>query len=182
VTSLAIDGQGRLVATGLFRTVGGETVNGLAAWDGSQWSGFGAGFGEFEYGSRVIPDGDGFIVSGYFTSVDGLPISRIARWSGSAWSAVGDELFTSFGNDPVVSDVVRYGNGLFATGTFQASGSTEMSFVGWWDGAAWHPLGVGLNDLGERLLVSGTTLWVGGPFGMAGGAISSGIAAWDFAD
>ncbi|UQA62592.1 hypothetical protein [Polyangium aurulentum] len=180
VTALAIDGKGHLVATGLFRNAGNKPVNGIASWDGAQWQPFGAGFPEFEYGSHLVPDGDGFIVTGAFESVDGHPFAGIARWDGAAWSGFGSGLSTNSGFGFVVTSVVRYGNGLFATGTFDQAGDTPLAHVAFWDGANWKPLGAGLADLGESLLLQGNTLWVGGSFVEAGGQVSSGIAAWDF--
>jgi hypothetical protein len=55
-----------------------------------------------------------------------------------------------------------------------------MHHIAWWDGQRWHELGAGLGDLGEAMVVDGTTLWVGGPFVTAGERPASAIAAWDF--
>ncbi len=66
----------------------------------------------------------------------------------------------------------------FATGTFNKAGGESASHIAWWDGSAWHPLGLGIDDLAGSLVVDGTTLWVGGRFLSAGGKVSTGLAAW----
>ncbi|APR81460.1 Hypothetical protein A7982_06809 [Minicystis rosea] len=183
VSSIAVDPSGHLVATGLFRNSGSTVVNGLATWDGKAWQSFGHGFdgSDYEYGSRVVGTADGFIVAGNFTAIDGHAFTGLAHWDGKAWSGYGTGLASENDGLVIVTDVALYGNGLFAAGIFDKAGSTDAAHVAYWDGAAWHPLGVGLDDLAERVAVSGTSLWVGGGFLRAGGKISTGIAAWDFA-
>jgi len=177
VTSMTVDAAGHLVAVGLFKKSGSLAVNGLATWDGAAWKGFGGGFdgSDLDYGTKVLADGQGFIVAGEGVAVDGL-----ARWDGKAWSGFGDGLTSSAGF-LLVSDVARYGEGLFATGLFDGSGQQALSYIGWFDGTAWKPLGTGLDDLGESVLVSGDTLWAGGGFLTTGGRVAIGIGAWDFA-
>lgn len=183
VTSLALDASGRLVATGLFRKTGATTVNGLAIFEDGAWKGFGGGFdgSDTEYGSRVVTAGEGFYVAGNFTAVDGTPVTSVARWDGESFSAVG-ELDDDFGFGIVVSDIVPYGDGLFATGTFTKSGGASLSYIGWWDGTAWRPLASGLGDIAESIHVHEATLWVGGGFVEVDGRPASGLAAWAFAD
>jgi trimeric autotransporter adhesin len=182
VTALALDKSGNLIATGLFHQSGSVVLNGLGAWDGMKWTAFGTGLDGTGggYGSTLVAQGAGFLVGGAFNSVDGHPLSGVARWDGSQWTGLGEGLATASGYGLVVSHLAVYGDGVFATGTFDASGSTQLGHLGWWDGAAWHALGAGIDDIGEALLPSGNKLWTGGTFLHAGGQVSTGIGRWDF--
>src|SRR5262249_24437464 len=48
-----------------------------------------------------------------------------------------------------------------------------------WDGAAWRPLGQGLNDYVSHLAVYNNQLYATGDFTSAGGSPAAGIASWD---
>jgi hypothetical protein len=180
VSSLAFDGAGRLIATGLFTTSGTLTVNHLAVWDGAHWKGFGSGLGGngLVYGTRVVRDEHGFVVAGSFSSVDGRPATSIARWDGETWRDLGQGLSSTDGVT-LIQDLALRGSGLFATGVLQLAGAAKASQVAWWDGARWHELGAGLDDLGGALALSDETLWVAGTFSKAGGHASASLAAWD---
>jgi hypothetical protein len=180
VTSLAFDPSGHPIVTGSFKNSGSTVLNGLATWDGTSWKPFGSGFGESGYGLRVVATADGFVVGGSFDEVDGHALPSLARWNGKAWSGFGSGLTGPQGVTVTVSDIAVYGKGLLAAGTFDSAGGTAASHVAYWDGASWHPLGAGLDDLPNRLVLAGNSLWVGGPFVDAGGKVSTGIAAWDF--
>lgn len=48
-----------------------------------------------------------------------------------------------------------------------------------WDGRRWHTIGFGAPPFVSTLAFSGTTLYAGGWFASAGGAIVNGLARWD---
>src|SRR6266699_2614160 len=48
-----------------------------------------------------------------------------------------------------------------------------------WNGSVWSALGSGLDNQANALAVSGTDLYVGGSFTMAGGAAANYIAKWN---
>ena len=179
VLALAIDAGGRVIATGQFTHAGTTEMGYLAAWDGSKWSGFGKGLegAGLLYGTRLIADGQGFILGGTFSSVDGHPAGSLARWDGTQWSDLSAGLSAANGLFLVASLAVQ-GNELFAGGVFQLPGTTRGASIAHWDGKAWGPLGSGLDDLCGALALSGKTLWAGGGFVVAGGQVSAGIAAW----
>lgn len=90
------DGTGpALYVAGNFKYAGGVLCNGIAKWNGEQWSSLGQGLTEsWAYGTAlaVFDDGTGpeLYLGGHFTQVDGQPIATVARWNGESWSAVGD--------------------------------------------------------------------------------------------
>ena len=236
------DGSGEaLYAAGNFTTAEGITVNGIARWDGSSWSGVGGGVSGFTAtvsSLAVFDDGGGaaLYASGQFTAAGGTPAAGLARWDGSAWSAVdaggfvsagamlafddgmlaGERLFitgaqtgglsngvgawdgTAFaelgdGGNGAVWAMTRFDDGLgagerlIAAGAFtELSGGVQARRIAAWDGAAWSPLGAGIDSSGAivRALAvfdagAGEELYVGGDFSSAGGVPAANIARWD---
>jgi trimeric autotransporter adhesin len=180
VTSLAVH-DGAVVAGGMFTTIDGAAIAGLAVRAADGWTALGGGLdGDFAYVSALASsDAVGLVVGGSFDGVGGRSISTLARWDGSSWSDLG----TGFSADvfTIVTGLHAFGGGVFATGAFTAIGGAEASNLAWFDGAAWHDLGGGLDDLAEELVVVDDVLYIGGPFTEAGGRPASGFAAWDFA-
>jgi hypothetical protein len=81
------DGSGpALYAGGNFTAAGSVTVNHIASWDGSTWSGVSTPAGTGMNGNvRALAtayDGSsgGLYVGGFFTTAGGIPSSRIAAW------------------------------------------------------------------------------------------------------
>ncbi|MEL6971305.1 MAG: T9SS type A sorting domain-containing protein [Bacteroidota bacterium] len=161
-----------LYVVGNFRDAGGQEVNGIAKWDGTSWTGLGAGFDNTVY-SLTVFNGD-LIAGGSFTESDGVPMNRIARWNGSNWEALDFGFTPSSSNDfifvhtlKVIDGELYMGGGLkeitYADGSTEAcdgivsfSGSTLNTFMG----------GVPQNDI-EAIckLEDGRLLFGGGVFG-----------------
>jgi Immunoglobulin I-set domain len=68
-------------------------------------------------------------------------------------------------------------------GTFTMADTTAASRIARWDGAGWHPYGLGMNSDVDALTFwdsgSGPQLIAGGTFLMAEGAAARGVARWD---
>jgi hypothetical protein len=84
---VADDGSGpALYVGGYFATAGGVTVNGIARWDGTAWSGLGGPFAtgvdDMVFALDDFDDGSGpaLYAGGDFTTAGGLASSRIASW------------------------------------------------------------------------------------------------------
>lgn len=184
--------NGDLVAAGSFTTVGGQTVNHIARWDGEQWHPFASGgqIGVFSISTAVVAlavwNGQ-LIAAGGFTTAGGQTVNRIARWDGSAWHP-----FTSGGqigvgplHQPVYALVVWNGD-LIVGGSFHTAGGQTVNQIARWDGTSWHPF-----LAGGQIGMGGTEGWVlaltnwnedlvaGGVFITAGGQSVFGIARWD---
>jgi hypothetical protein len=90
------DGTGlALYAGGDFTMAGGVPADGIAKWDGMQWSALGSGMRNGSVRTlTVFDDGTGpaLYASGEFITPGGLPASCIAKWDGSQWSALGSGL------------------------------------------------------------------------------------------
>lgn len=160
--SLAIhdpDGSGpirpRLVVGGEFGRCGSTSARNISAWDGVQWSAFGAGCGTSSPTSYVNTllsadlDGNGpqpttLVAAGLFTVAGGISVNGIAAWNGVSWSALGTglngfprKLLVYEQGEPlgVQRSVLAIGGGLSIPGL---SSSTGFAL---WNGVSWANLG-----------------------------------------
>lgn len=180
--------DGDLIAGGSFLTAGGQTVNGIARWNGKSWQPFvsdghiGVG-GNILVHSLSVYNGD-LIAGGRFTTAGGVTVNGLARWDGSAWHA-----FTSGGQAgvggefPWVWVVGEYNGDLLAGGAFTTAGGSTVNHLARWDGSTWQAFSsggqIGLsNSVGNFIEFEGD-LVVGGWFTSAGGHVVNRIARWD---
>lgn len=101
-----------------------------------------------------------------------------ARWEGAAWRLLG----SGFGSEyhDTVRAVAEYNGELIAGGQFTAfTDGQRIDNLARWDGAAWRPLGSGVNGRVFALAVYDGQLIAGGEFTLAGGAPANCIARWD---
>ncbi|MFI4881422.1 MAG: hypothetical protein ACIAQU_02430, partial [Phycisphaerales bacterium JB064] len=197
VRALAVfdDGSGpALYVGGNFEQVGGEAINGIARWDGSQWDHLGgAGVSGFVQAVAVFDDGDGpaIYVGGSFATVDqagsSISVNGVARWDGQNWSAlVGPD-----GTPGVIGGRVHAmavhddgsGPALYVGGEFNSAGGEPVNGIARWDGQDWSRVFLGTNGpvyaLAEYDAGEGARLYAGGQFVMASGNPASNIAQWD---
>lgn len=190
------DGNGKaLYAGGIFLTAGGQTVDGIARWDGTSWHTVGRGVKGFSriYTLIVFDDGDGeaLYAAGSFTHAGGVSANAVAKWDGMSWSALGDGLTGGF-FETIVFALAVYDDGtgpaIYATGRFTQAGDVSVNHIARWDGSSWRNVGGGLEgmqniDRVNALCVyddgNGPALYAGGMFTGAGGVESVGIARWD---
>ncbi|MFO0830217.1 MAG: hypothetical protein U0637_00100 [Phycisphaerales bacterium] len=142
-----------IAAGGFFQTAGGASTPRIAFWDGAAWSTVGGGMdGQVESLTTWDPDGPGpspaqLIAGGTFLNASGSPASKVARFDG-AWHPMGAGMNnTVFTLRPWDTD----GPGpaapaLIAGGTFTTADTQTVNYIASWDGAAWHPLGPGMNS------------------------------------
>lgn len=174
------DGSGpALYVGGAFVTAGHAEVNGVARWDGHQWSGLtdagGTGIGgSFSPAVNALVVYDGALyVGGNFTTAGNIAANNIARWDGSTWSALGA------GADSWVYSLAVYDDTLVAGGFFTHVDGTPASHIASWNGSAWSALGSGANGTVYVLTSYAGSLIAGGSFGSAGGGAASNIASWN---
>jgi hypothetical protein len=79
--------NGMLYLVGNFQFAGSIEVNGIAGWDGTNWSALGDGFNGTVYG--VGSFNNELYAGGDFTESDGTSLNRIAKWDGSNWVSPG---------------------------------------------------------------------------------------------
>jgi hypothetical protein len=180
VHALAVSGSD-LYAGGTFTTAGGVSANRIAKWNGTTWSALGAGVNDTVRALAV--SGTDLYAGGDFTTAGGVSVSCIAKWDGTTWSALGSGMaYGSF--TPRVYALAVIGSDLYAGGEFKTAGGVTVNHIARWDGTEWFPLGPGMwtgDDLlgVYALAVSGSDLYAGGYFSVAGGVTVRNIAKWN---
>lgn len=167
---------GAAVVGGVFTTIGGAVVNGIARRAGDSWQPLGTGV---EGGLGVLAlctaaNGD-LVAGGDFTSAGGQQASRIARWNGTAWAPLGGGL------DGTVQALLPLPNGdLVAAGDFTTAGGVAALRVARWNGSAWAPMGQGFSARVNALaLLPNGQIVAGGNFVVSGSTVVNRIARWD---
>jgi len=173
-----------LFAGGDFALAGGETVNGIARWDGRRWQPLGRGVDGTVRAIAVA--GTEVYVGGEFTTAGGVAASGIARWDGSSWSSLGAGLS---GSRDALRPVAVYaiavrGREVYVGGRFVTAGGVSANGIARWDGQRFVSLGGGVkrgdyDGIVWAMSFFGDALYVGGQFLTAGDAAARNIARWD---
>ncbi len=135
-----VEYDGKLVVGGLFNQAGNITANGIAAWDGSNWTTFGNGLGDtmspfpFVYIQNMVSHDGNLYVAGQFSEEDGYIGNNIAMWDGTSWTNMAG------GSNKRIFDLIMYNDELYVGGDFDTIGTVEANSIAKWDGTAWHSL------------------------------------------
>jgi hypothetical protein len=167
-----------LYVVGAFMSVNGVAASRVARWDGLVWSPVGSGVDAL---AKAIVSHEGALyVGGQFSLAGGQPASRIARWDGSTWSALGSGIAsTQFGSAAEVWSLASTPTGLLVGGNITHAGGVPANGIANWNGSNWQALGSGLQGRVKSLAVASTTLYAGGPIGLAGTIDVSEVARAD---
>lgn len=152
----------------------------IVQWNGSNFSSLGSGLNSVVYAIAGGDFGTPLYIGGSFTSAAPGP-SYVAKLSSDhkTWLPLGGGL-----NGTVNALALNDQEYLFAGGEFTASanGLTPLSHVARWNGISWSALSTGTNNGVTSLAVSGSHLFAGGLFTVAGGYPSYFIASWNQQD
>ncbi len=170
VTALAVR-NGEVYAGGSFTNAGGQSVQGLARWDGASWSDVGGSVNGSV--NTLLFNGADLYAGGKFSLAGAVNATNIARWNGSSWSALGS------GTSDSVTAIGVVGTAVYVGGSFTSAGAVSARGIAKWDGAVWSALGSGMNDIVRHIVVQGTNLYVGGNFTQADNLIVNHVARWD---
>ncbi|MBM3960577.1 MAG: hypothetical protein FJ306_01535 [Planctomycetes bacterium] len=129
IRSLAVTGNGALVAAGHLFTGGGF----VSQWGGSSWQPL-ATLSGTSVSALVGLAGHGVAAAGTFATLGGAAAVGVAQFDGVAWGALGAGL-PGAGGSPNVTALAALPGGQLAAVTDY--GPTR------WDGAVWRPLAVG---------------------------------------
>jgi hypothetical protein len=180
VYAATVDGSGNLYIGGQFTSVGGVFATNIAKWNGSSWSALGSGVDNSVHALAI--SGNDVYVGGRFTMAGGSVASGIARWNGSSWSPL------DAGVNGQVWALAVSGSNVYAGGVFTFAGGSEAKCIAKWNGSSWSALGLGIwvgppieqpIPVVGALAMSGSNLYVGGIFTLAGGGAANHIAKWD---
>lgn len=177
VVDIAISGNAVYVG-GSFGIVNVPGASGVAKWDGTSWSALGTGINQSV--SALAVSGSDLYVGGAFDTAGGVSANHIARWNGANWSALGA------GVEGEVSALAVSGSNVYAgLEIFTQPSGAHVDRIVKWDGTGWSPLGSGVSsNIDNRtvfvfaLAISGTDLYVGGDFVLAGGLVANRFAKW----
>jgi hypothetical protein len=182
VRAMDSDSQGNLYAGGTFTSVTDPTINDVAVWNGTDWSGLGSGVNG---GVRdLVVDAAGKVfVTGQFLSAGSTPVNGVAMWDGTSWQALGTGIDGccgggGFGTALAVQGDVGNGGVLYLGGPINSVDGVSVGGVAQWDGVSWSPLGDELGGffLQELSVDDNGILYAGGRFSVTDG---QGIARWN---
>nr|MBP8137198.1 T9SS type A sorting domain-containing protein [Candidatus Eisenbacteria bacterium] len=172
-----------VIVAGQFTTAGGAPANRIAKWNGSAWSAFGSGVDGIVDALWVDPRAGGYdiYVGGWFLNAGGQPAKCIAKWDGTEWSEVGGGVNAA--TNPSVNALVKHAGVLYVGGNFSTAGGDSAYAVAAWDGSTWSPLGRGfaLNSGPDAIVVSDTSVYIGGLFSTVGCVNSANFARFSLA-
>jgi hypothetical protein len=130
-----------VIAGGGFTEAGGNQVNYIARWDGTQWLQFGSGMNG-PVNSLCFYDQFSLAAGGEFTQAGGSAANYVAAWDifESTWSGLGP------GVNGAVRALIMYDGKLVAGGDFTEAGGVAANHVAAWDGSSWSALGGGIDE------------------------------------
>jgi len=185
------DGRGSALYVGgpFYRAGEIPDANGIARWDGREWSALGAGIRNFTdppaahnaAAMLTFDDGSGPspYVGGNFTHAGGAPAATIDRRDGHGWAPVGEGLpgWGSIGIRALAVYDDGSGPALYAGGYFGVG-------VARWDGDSWSDVGGGrmvgpIDSMAVFDDGTGAALYAGGQMYTASGHPGDGLARWD---
>lgn len=183
ITSMVVVGS-NLYVGGSFTKVLDVSAQGIAMWNGEQWSSLDGGVnGSID---TVVSDGTNLYVGGIFSQAGGFAATNVAKWDGSTWSPLGPGLSRT--GIPAPTEVVALkivGSDLVAAGSFNQAGDLEVVNIARWNGSEWSAMGNGLGTWQtwvESLEVFQTNLIAGGLFLNSGSAPVTNLASWNGSD
>lgn len=175
IQQMVIDSKDQLYVAGSFIFAGGVRANGLAQWDGKQWSGLTAGLTGLRTVHALALDAQDNLYSAETYMPNFTFQRRVVKWDGSQWTTISDNLAFPLDALHVADDGT-----LYAAGDFRPSGaSTPDQRVVKWDGSQWVTVGQ-FNWAIHTLLSAGpNTLYAGGQFDQVNGITSKHMAQWN---
>lgn len=195
VNALAVHNAGAgnaLYVGGEFNSAGGVANTAYCArYTGALWQSVGGGFTNGQVWDLHVHTstlGTHLYACGEFANSGATAVSRIARFTGTAWTGVSGG-FNGYAN-AMASHNDGSGAALYVAGTFSTAGPASLTVGGLarWDGAAWSPVGNGLqwaNNIGIRSMRTfddgtGPKLWAAGYYSSpASPNVPLYVARWD---
>jgi hypothetical protein len=115
----------------------------VVRYDGTNWSGLGAGVGapaSFDYVGELFSYNDGsgpkLAAGGVFGTAGGAPAENLAVWDGAAWMSLGGGMNEALFSDPYVDAFAYYddgsGSALYAGGWFSRAGGLATKGIARW--------------------------------------------------
>lgn len=193
-------GPPALFACGEMTSCGGTAVRNVARWNGATWSGLSPDLradGPISALATIDSDGVGpagpsLYIGGSFARIGGVVANNIVKNDRGLWTTLGaglDGQARSMVNLPNAGSLPNT-PGIAVGGSFTTAGGAPANNIAIWDGAAWHPLGDGVNGSVYACAIfdddgagpNPPSLYIGGDFTMSGARPVATIARWDGVD
>lgn len=185
--------QNKIFVTGGFDIVDNMTVNGIACWNGTNWSGFGQGLkawgGQGGVGLNFKIFNNELYLCGTFDSINGIEANGLAKYNGTNWTPVQNvPLFSNDAQEPnQIFDVEFYGGDIYIGGMFNSnlSQSNPIVNIARYNGTSWVNVNVNLpaGIFGEviKMYELNNKLYLFGSFSKSGNSsiIGNGVAMYD---
>ncbi len=134
VNILQLDSSNNLYVGGSFATAGGVTVNSIAKWNGTGWSGLSTGLTSgVSVRGLAFDSANNLYITGSFDNIGGLPGAtrgNAAKWDGTTWGWL---TTTPYINLTAASNnvVIDSSNNVYFGGTFGGAGNaiTPMNYI-----------------------------------------------------
>lgn len=173
--------NGELVFAGIFDRAGGQSIEGIARWNGSVIRPLGSGlhltFGSAEIRALAVFNNE-LYAAGQFDVAGGTPVDGIARWDGSTWRAVGGGLRQNSGMSVGFPYAMcTHAGRLYVGGEFDRAGGLPVQHIAAWDGSSWSAVGSGSAFAVNALTEYGTELVAAAQFVF--GVNVEMLAAWN---
>lgn len=182
VRRVCVLANGDIVAAGAFPAIGGVNVANIARWDGTTWQPVGNGLpvvflvnGIYALSADVNGD---LLAGGTWFATPGSAPHKLWRWDGATWSPVGGGALAELPG--TVNAVHRVAGGdLLVGGSLTTPPSFPSRGVARWDGAHWHPAGIGTSGvMQDALALPNGDLVVTGSMSSIGGVPVDHVALW----
>ncbi len=170
--------NGKLIAGGAFTQAGSANANGVAMWDGTDWSVVDSTMNTFNsVKPLVIFRGQ---LYAFVTPASGPAGYMIRLDSSFKWHIVPNSNYTKQTNSGSVYSACVYNNELFVGGAFDTIGGIPARHIARWDGTDWASVGLGIdNERVNGMVVYNNELYVGGSFEVAGSVSVNALARWN---
>ena len=174
-----------LYVGGFFTKAGPVPANGVAKWDGTNWSALGEGVDGWVWALAAV--GNNLYVGGQFTRAGSINATNIAKWNGTNWEVLGGGVDVSW--EPArVQAIYAQGSNIYVGGSFLRAGDVYVENIARWDGVTWHDMDTGVSLPDEYpsswgwvsgITGDGSNIYAGGVFIRAGSVAATNLAQWN---
>ncbi len=173
-----------LYVGGIFDTVAGVPVKGIAKWNGTNWSSLNFNL-QNNYGINCIAyyNNEIYVAGNFYDQLPTDGTRNIMKYDGVSWTKVG----TGVNGDHIASMAV-YNNELYVAGLFLSAQGNKGNYIQKWNGTVWSDAGGGLaganndpfdNAQVQQLLVYQNKIYAVGAMRYAGVVPAQYISIWD---
>lgn len=126
INTILVSRSGIIYAAGDFTGSGSNLFENIAQWNGSDWTGLGAGLDDAVNCISELDNGS-ILAVGAFLNSGILPVSKIAIYNGSTWTNLDSKLVVV--NSEILYTCLTNGNDIYIGGIFNNPGTAKQVYV-----------------------------------------------------